>query len=61
MLRWSDEQHHGLDPLSAAAWEPFFRVGGFAALGVLLLFPIQMLVYVTAPPPSTAVDRFQLP
>jgi hypothetical protein len=42
------------------AWNSLYRVGAAAAVGVLLLLPIQMIVFVVAPPPTTVGDWFAL-
>jgi hypothetical protein len=41
-------------------WKTLYRMGAAAAIGVLLLVPIQMLVYVTTPPPDTVAGWFAL-
>jgi hypothetical protein len=41
-----------------SAWATLYRIGGVAALGVVALIPIQAVVYMLWPPPTTVVDYF---
>jgi hypothetical protein len=41
-----------------SAWTTLYRIGGIAALGVVALVPIQAVVYILWPPPTTVVDFF---
>jgi hypothetical protein len=41
-------------------WNWLYRVGGAAALLSVLIVPIQIVVFVASPPPSTIVDWFTL-
>jgi hypothetical protein len=41
-------------------WGTLYRLGAAAAIGVLVLVPLQMLVFVTAPPPDTVTGWFAL-
>ncbi|WNG46521.1 DUF4386 family protein [Archangium minus] len=43
-----------------ASWKPLFRVGAMANVAVLVLVPIQIVLYVLWPPPSTVLDWFTL-
>lgn len=45
---------------SAYAWQTLHRVGGISALAVLVLIPIQMVVFFLWPPPSSVIDWFAL-
>ncbi len=42
------------------AWRPLYRIGGAAALTAVLLYVIQIIVFVVSPPPATAVGYFTL-
>jgi hypothetical protein len=42
----------------SAAWATLFRIGGIAALGVVALVPIQAVIFVLWPPPTTVLDYF---
>jgi len=56
----------GIGPASARGfasnpgWTTLYRLGAAAAIGVLVLVPFQMLVFVTTPPPSTVTGWFAL-
>jgi len=41
-------------------WGTLYRLGAAAAIGVLVLVPLQMLVFVTTPPPDTVTGWFAL-
>jgi hypothetical protein len=41
-------------------WKDLYTTGAFAALGVLILMPIQMLVFLAFPLPDTVVEWFAL-
>lgn len=43
-----------------SAWKPLYRVGGASALLMLVLIPIQMIVFFVWPPPSTIIAWFAL-
>jgi hypothetical protein len=43
-----------------AHWRTLYRIGAAAAIGVLALVPVQMLVFVTTPPPDTVTGWFAL-
>jgi hypothetical protein len=45
---------------STYAWQTLRRVGGVAALTILALMPIQMVVFLIWPPPSTVIGWFTL-
>ncbi len=46
--------------IADSTWKPLYRVGGVAALMVVVLYVIQMIVFVASPPPSTVVGYFTL-
>lgn len=46
----------GLDP----SWHPLLRVGAVSAILVVVLIPIQALVFIFLPPPQTVLDYFAL-
>src|SRR3972149_2301538 len=41
-------------------WKSLYKVGGAAAIAVLLFIPIQMIVFFIWPPPSTVIEWFTL-
>ena len=41
-------------------WKGLYKAGGVAAIAVLALIPIQMVVFIVWPPPSTVTGWFQL-
>jgi hypothetical protein len=45
---------------SNTKWKSLFRIGGVAALIQVLLMPIQIIIFVAWPPPSTVIDWFTL-
>jgi Domain of unknown function (DUF4386) len=45
---------------SIYAWQTLHRVGGMAALAVLVLIPVQMVVFFLWPPPNTVIGWFTL-
>jgi len=48
------------NPKSTYDWQTLQRVGGIAALAVLVLIPIQMIVFFVWPPPSSVISWFTL-
>jgi hypothetical protein len=44
----------------ASAWKSLYRVGGTAALIMAVFIPIQILIFVVWPPPSTVIGWFTL-
>jgi hypothetical protein len=48
------------NPKSAYIWQTLHRVGGMAALAVLVLIPIQMVVFFVWPPPNSVIGWFAL-
>ena len=48
------------NPKSTYAWQTLHRVGGMAALAVLVLIPIQMVVFFLWPPPNSVIGWFTL-
>jgi len=43
-----------------SAWKPLYKVGGAAALILLGLIPIQIIIFIAHPPPSTVIGYFTL-
>jgi len=48
------------NPKSAYIWQTLHRVGGVSALAVLVLIPIQMVVFFVWPPPNRVIGWFAL-
>lgn len=44
----------------AAQWRPLLRIGAVAAVFVVIMIPIQALVFIFVPPPQTVVEYFDL-
>lgn len=42
------------------SWRSLYRIGGTASLIVLLLMPVQIILYIAYPPPATAAGFFAL-
>ncbi len=45
---------------AASAWKPLYRMAGVAALLMVVFIPIQSIVFVVWPPPSTVIGWFTL-
>ena len=45
---------------TAAPWEPLYRAGGTAALGIVGLMVVQLFIYFIWPPPTTVEGWFAL-
>jgi hypothetical protein len=43
-----------------AQWRPLLRIGAVAAVFVVIMIPIQALVFILIPPPQTVVEYFDL-
>jgi hypothetical protein len=41
-------------------WKDLYRIASFAAAAIVIFIPVQILVYVTSPPPQTVEDYFIL-
>jgi hypothetical protein len=48
------------DRTTFSEWDSLYRVGGWAALAVLALVPIQMVVFFVWPPPTSVIGWFEL-
>lgn len=48
------------DRTIASEWGSLYRVGGWAALAVLALVPMQMVVFFVWPPPTSVIGWFEL-
>ena len=46
--------------LHTQIWKNLYRIAAFAAVAIVILIPVQILVFVINPPPSTAEDFFIL-
>lgn len=46
--------------MTAFAWKPLYKVGGLAALIVVAFIPIQIIIFLSWPPPSTVIGYFTL-
>lgn len=45
---------------SESVWKPLYLVGGVAALMIVLLYVIQIIVFVLSPPPTSVIGYFTL-
>ena len=52
-----DEPHA---KIADSAWKPLYKVGGATALILLGLIPIQTIIFIAHPPPSTVIGYFTL-
>jgi hypothetical protein len=41
-------------------WKPLYKIGGWAALTMVLIYPLQLVVFSIAPPAETAIGWFTL-
>jgi hypothetical protein len=39
-------------------WRTLFYIAAFAAVYMIILIPIQGIVFIVSPPPSTVLDRY---
>ena len=46
--------------IDESVWRPLYKVGGFAAVAMLLLLPVAMFAFMVAPPPEDAASAFAL-
>ena len=42
------------------AWKPLFKIGGWTAIFMALIYPFQIVVFMIAPPADTAIGWFNL-
>jgi hypothetical protein len=47
-------------PYTTTSWKDLYRIASFAAVTIVILIPVQILVFVISPPPSTVEDFFML-
>jgi hypothetical protein len=45
---------------TAFAWKPLYKVGAVAALMMVVFIPIQIIIFLAWPPPSTVIGYFML-
>ncbi len=43
-----------------SSWKSLYRIGGVAALIMAVFIPIQIIIFVSSPPPSTVIGWFTL-
>lgn len=43
-----------------SAWKPLFKIGGWAAASMALIYPLQIVVFMIAPPADSAIGWFEL-
>lgn len=48
------------DLMEELNWNKLYKVGGIAAIVIVLIIPIQLVVFVLFPPPETTVGFFEL-
>lgn len=60
----SSESHQPIDESNVEtadfAWKSLYRIGGTAALTMAVFIPIQIIIYVAWPPPTTVIGWFTL-
>lgn len=54
-----DGDHNNFS-LKDIPWRCLFRVAAFASITIVVLIPVQILIFVISPPPSTVADFFML-
>ena len=59
-MSFSKNNNNNNPSKSAYTWQTLHRVGGVTALAVLVLIPIQMVVFFIWPPPSSVIGWFRL-
>lgn len=45
---------------AGANWNDLYKIGGWAAIIMLVLIPIQIIFFIISPPPATVADSFAL-
>jgi hypothetical protein len=61
MLTGSKTQASSMSPAeSNARWKSLYRIGAAAALVGVALIPVQIIIFVVWPPPTTVTDWFTL-
>jgi hypothetical protein len=48
------------DVRGESGWRVLYRIGGIAAAAVLVMVPLQIILYIVSPPPATVVGHFAL-
>lgn len=48
-----------MDPISQTNFQPLYRVAWYLAIAMLIIIPLQIVVYVVAPPPDTVIGLFE--
>ena len=56
----SSKPHQLAQEAQSTDWHTLYRVAGISALAVVALIPIQGLVYILWPPPTSTVDYFSV-
>jgi hypothetical protein len=59
-MSFSNNNNNNNPSKSTYAWQTLHGVGGVSALAVLVLIPIQMVVFLLWPPPSSVIGWFTL-
>ena len=54
------EDNNIKSPYTDTTWKDLYRIAAFAAVTIVILIPVQILVFVISPPPSTVADFFKL-
>jgi hypothetical protein len=59
MSQW--EQDQGADPeIADSHWHWLYRIGGAAAVFMVVYIPITIVLYIASPPPETVIEYFAL-
>jgi hypothetical protein len=53
-----EDRDHAAPELQNTPWTGLYRVAAFAAFGVVALIPVQAVVFILWPPPSTVLEYF---
>jgi len=49
-----------IKPIEGSNWNKLYKVGGIAALVIILIIPIQIIIFTAFPPPDTTIGFFEL-
>ncbi len=52
--------HSNLSSSSSSNWSLLYKIGGICALIIVAFIPIQIIIFVLSPPPSTVIGFFTL-
>ncbi|WP_458744782.1 hypothetical protein [Candidatus Nitrosocosmicus sp. T] len=59
-MQGKKEDGNNTSPYTIMSWKDLYRIAAFSAMAIVILIPIQILVFVISPPPSTVAAFFNL-